>query len=317
MSNVECTFGPVPSRRLGQSLGINNIPPKYCSYACVYCQLGRAIRLVSNPEEFYPPAQVAKSVQDKLDRIRREDKHVDYLTIVADGEPTLDDHLGELIVMLKRTHVPVAVITNGTMLHLSQVRTALSHADWVSVKVDSVDENTWRRIDRPAKGLYLDEILCGIDEFAAEFSGTLVTETMLVSDCNTDEQTLEKTACYIGKLNPECAYLSAPVRPPAEHWVEVPSAEICNRAFQIFDSQIERVEYLLGYEGNAFAHSGDPVEDILSITAVHPMREDALEALLQRQGADFAVVENLIRQGWLKCTQYAGNRFYARVLRRS
>ncbi|MGM0416418.1 MAG: radical SAM protein [Thermodesulfobacteriota bacterium] len=311
------TFGPVPSRRLGQSLGINNIPPKYCSYACVYCQLGRAIRLVQMPEEFYHPMAVVKAVQEKLDVLHLSGQHVDYLTIVADGEPTLDLHLRELIDALQGTNLPVAVITNGTMLQFPQVRTALSNANWVSVKVDSVDESTWRRIDRPAKGLHLDKILYGIDKFAAEFSGTLVTETMLVSDCNTDEQTLGKTACYIRKLNPECAYLSAPVRPPAEHWVEVPSPEICNRAFQIFDSHIERVEYLLGYEGNAFAHSGDPVEDVLSITAVHPMREDALEALLQRQGADFAVVDNLIQQGLLKCTPYAGNRFYARVLRRS
>lgn len=316
MCDFGCTFGPVPSRRLGQSLGINNIPPKYCSYACVYCQLGRAIRLVSRPEEFYPPEQVAKSVQDKLDRIRREGQDVDYLTIVADGEPTLDAHLGELIDMLKRTQVPVAVITNATLLHISQVRTALTQADWVSVKVDCVEENTWRRIDRPAKGLHLNEILCGIDKFAAEFTGTLVTETMLVSDGNTTDEVLEGTACYISKLNPGYAYLSVPVRPPAEAWVEIPAPEICNRAYQIFNSHIERVEYLLGYEGNAFAHSGDPVEDILSITAVHPMREDALVVLLQHQGEDFAVVENLVRQGLLKCTSYAGKRFYARILRR-
>jgi len=311
------TFGPVPSRRLGQSLGINNIPPKYCSYACVYCQLGRAIRLVSAPEEFYLPAQVFGAVQNRLDILREAGKVPDYLTIVADGEPTLDVHLGELIDALQRTNVPVAVITNGTLLHVPQVRAALSGADWVSVKIDSVDENTWRRMDRPAKGLNLDEILHGIDTFAAEFPGTLVTETMLVSDCNTAEQNLDETARYIAKLNPKYACLSAPVRPPAETWVEVPSPEICIRAFNIFSSRIERVEYLLGYEGNAFAHTDDPVQDILSITAVHPMREDALEELLQHQGADFSLVDNLVQQGILKCTRYEGNRFYARVLHRN
>ncbi|MGC9519173.1 MAG: radical SAM protein [Desulfuromonadaceae bacterium] len=310
------TFGPVPSRRLGQSLGINNIPPKYCSYACVYCQLGRAIRLIAQLQEFYSPAQIRDEVEKKLTLLHEANEQVDYLTIVADGEPTLDLHLGELIESLQSTGIPVAVITNGTLLHLKQVRTALSHANWVSVKVDAVEEGAWRRIDRPAKNLDLKRIFEGMELFARGFRGTLVTETMLVSGCNTSEDNLVKTATYIGKLNPECAYLSAPIRPPAEAWVEIPAPEIYTMAYQIFTPHVRRVEYLLGYEGNAFANSGDPAEDILSITAVHPMREDALQDFLKRQGADFGVVRSLEQQGLLKCTSYAGNNFYARVLRR-
>jgi wyosine [tRNA(Phe)-imidazoG37] synthetase (radical SAM superfamily) len=255
-------------------------------------------------------------VEKKLALLHEVNEQVDYLTIVADGEPTLDLHLGELIDSLQSSGFPVAVITNGTLLHLEQVRTALSHADWVSVKVDAVEETAWRRIDRPAKNLDLGHILEGMELFACGFRGTLVTETMLVTGCNTSEENLVKTATYIEKLNPECAYLSAPIRPPAESWVEVPAPEICTMAYQIFTPRVHRVEYLLGYEGNAFANSGDPAEDILSITAVHPMREDALQDFLKRQGADFNVVKGLEQQGLLKCTSYAGNNFYARVLRR-
>jgi wyosine [tRNA(Phe)-imidazoG37] synthetase (radical SAM superfamily) len=311
------TFGPVPSRRLGRSLGINNIPPKYCSYACVYCQLGRAIRLISSPEEFYLPELIYKEVEKKLKILSETGVNPDYLTIVADGEPTLDIHLGKLIKLLQRTSVPVAVITNGTLLYLPQIRAALSESDWVSVKVDSVDESAWRRVDRPAKNVRLPEVLSGIESFATDYKGILVTETMLVDGCNTSTDNLEKTAVYISGLNPECAYLSAPVRPPAEPWVVIPSPEVCNRAYQIFTARIERVEYLLGYEGNTFANTGDPLEDILSITAVHPMREDALEMFLKRKGADLSLVNELIRQEKLKCTLYGGEKFYARVLRRS
>jgi wyosine [tRNA(Phe)-imidazoG37] synthetase (radical SAM superfamily) len=298
-------------------LGINNIPPKYCSYACVYCQLGRAIRLISSPEEFYRPEQIYREAERKLKILSETGMNPDYLTIVADGEPTLDIHLGELIKLLQRTSVPVAVITNGTLLYLPQIRAALSEADWVSVKVDSVDESVWRRLDRPAKNVRLPEVLSGIESFAADYKGTLVTETMLVDGCNTSTDNLEKTGSYISRLNPECAYLSAPVRPPAEPWVEIPSPEECNRAYQIFTARIERVEYLMGYEGDSFANTGDTLEDILSITAVHPMREDALEIFLKRKGADLSLVNELIRQGELKCTPYAGEKFYTRVLRRS
>ena len=308
-------FGPVPSRRLGQSLGINNIPPKYCSYACVYCQLGRAIKLDVKPREFYSPAELFELLCQKLDHLRDVGDQVDYLTIVADGEPTLDQHLGDLIDKLRSTAIPVAVISNGTRLSDPLVRCALSGADWVSVKVDTVDADIWRTIDRPCKGLNIDDVLAGIKEFAAGFRGTLTTETMLVSGINDDDKNLYNTCRYIEELKPKCAYLSAPVRPPAEPWVKIPGVEVLTRAFQIFSQYVSQVEYLIGYEGNAFAHTNDPAEDLLSITAVHPMREDAVYGVLHRTGADFGVVEDLLKQNLLTRTIYNGHCFYARTLR--
>ncbi len=310
-------FGPVPSRRLGRSLGINNIPPKYCSYACVYCQLGRALSLTSTPATFYSPAKLVDEVTCVLERLRNVGEEIDYLTLVADGEPTLDNHLDELLSRLRHFNIPIAVITNATLLHLPEVRKALLSADWVSVKVDSVTEEVWRRIDRPAKNMILETILAGIELFAANFKGELVTETMLVDGINTSAKELEKTSVYIGKLNPDCAYLSAPVRPPAEEWIEIPEAAVLNRAYQLFSHSLKHVEFLLGYEGNAFANTGDPLEDILSITAVHPMREDALKEFLGRQGVGFDCVHKLVQQNLLKCSTYAGRRFYVRALRRN
>ena len=183
-----CLFGPVPSRRLGRSLGINNIPAKHCSYACVYCQVGRTTHPLSTRRAFYAPQQVVQAVSDRLTQLRQQGERVDYLTFVPDGEPTLDVHLGEAIELLRPLGVPVAVMTNGSLLGQEEVRRELALADWVSVKVDSVDEAVWRRIDRPHPSLRLDEILQGIRVFAKSFAGVLDTETMLVRGSTTPKR---------------------------------------------------------------------------------------------------------------------------------
>jgi len=109
-------YGPVPSRRLGRSLGINNIPPKVCSYSCVYCQLGRTLKLAAEPKSFYRPARIAEQVRAKLERAGEKGEAVDYATFVPDGEPTLDAGLGREIEMVKALGVKVAVITNASLL---------------------------------------------------------------------------------------------------------------------------------------------------------------------------------------------------------
>lgn len=122
-------FGPVPSRRLGKSLGVNNIPYKICTYSCLYCQVGKAIKMQVNRQEFYKPADLADEVKRILGRIKNKNEYPDYLTIVPDGEPTLDINLGKLIVMLKTTGVPVAVITNSSLINLPEVREDLLLSD--------------------------------------------------------------------------------------------------------------------------------------------------------------------------------------------
>ena len=139
-------FGPVPSRRLGRSLGINNIPPKICSYSCVYCQLGRSLSMVNHRGEYYDPEELGKEVLDAIQCLAQNNERVDYLTVVPDGEPTLDQNLGRLIDLLKTSGVKVAVITNSTLLDDPEVRQDLSKADLVSIKVDAVDQKTWKKI---------------------------------------------------------------------------------------------------------------------------------------------------------------------------
>ena len=307
-------FGPVPSRRLGRSLGINNIPPKVCTYSCIYCQLGRTIKLTNKRDAFYPPEEILQDVREKIEKAKQAGESIDYLTFVPDGEPALDANLGREIELLKTLGIKIAVITNSSLIWQTEVRENLMKADWVSLKIDSVREDIWRKIDRPHGTLPFASILEGMLEFARAYRGELVTETMLVRGVNDVDEQGKEVAEFLAQLKPVKVYLSIPTRPPAERWVRVPGEEDINRVYQIFSGRIDGVEYLIGYEGDAFAFTGNVEEDLLNITAVHPMREEAMEKFLERAKTDWSVIDKLISRGQLVEVEYEGKRFYLRRL---
>lgn len=308
------TFGPIPSRRLGNSLGINNIPPKICTYTCVYCQQGHSSKMQLERQAFYDPDELVQEVKEKVKQTLDAGGKIDFLTFVPDGEPTLDINLGKEIELLKPLGIKIAVITNASLLWREDVRNELAKADLVSVSVDSADEDIWRKINHPLKQLSLETIQGGLVDFANAYTGKLITETMLVKGINDGEEGLEKTARFIKKLSPSRAYLGIPTRPPADKWVEAPDEQSINKGFQIFKQHIETVEYLIGYEGNNFASTGNIAEDILSITAVHPMREDAIRDLLTRVKEDWEIIDKLVKEEKLVKLSFDGNNFYMRKL---
>ena len=306
------TFGPVPSRRLGRSLGINNIPPKVCSYSCVYCQVGRTLNIQVERRAFYEPEKILEEAIDRVKKAEEIGEEIDYLTFVPDGEPTLDENLGRTIELLKPMGIKIAVITNGTLIWREDVREELMKADWVSLKADSTIEKIWRKTNRPHKSLQLDAILNSMLEFKRKYRGELVTETMLAKGMNDGDENLIAVANFLARLHPVRAYLSIPTRPPAEKRVHSPDEEVRNRAYQILSKQLDQVEYLIGYEGDAFAFTGNIEEDLLSITAVHPMREEAVKEFLLKAGANWSVVQQLVDQSRLIDTEYEGQKFYMR-----
>jgi wyosine [tRNA(Phe)-imidazoG37] synthetase (radical SAM superfamily) len=307
-------FGPVPSRRLGRSLGINNIPPKVCTYSCIYCQLGRTLQMQVGRRAFYEPEEILSAVRSKVTRTRKTGQPIDYLAVVPDGEPTLDLHLGREIDLLRPLGLPVGVISNASLIWRQEVREDLMKADWVSLKVDAVEEEVWWRVNRPHGRLKLASILEGALGFARVYRGELVTETMLVAGVNDSEEHLGAVASYLSDLQPSTAYLSVPTRPPAEKWVRAPGEQTLSRAYQILSERVERVEYLVGYEGNAFASTGDVEGDLLAITAVHPMRQDAVGDYLAGAGAGWSVVQRLVGEGELVEVQHGSHTFYLRKL---
>ncbi|MDD2836934.1 MAG: radical SAM protein [Methanothrix sp.] len=305
-------FGPVPSRRLGRSLGINNIPAKICSYSCAYCQVGKTLQMEVQRRSFYSPQEIYQEVKEKVDSSRSLGLAIDYLTFVPDGEPTLDINLGQEIDMLRSLGIRIAVISNASLIWDESVRKELAKADWVSLKVDVLDERIWRRMDRPHRALQHEAILQGILEFAKHFKGTIVTESMLLSGINDDENSLQAIAEFLEKVDPSVAYISVPIRPPAEKWATMPPEECICQAYQIFCSRIKHVELLVGYEGDSFDLTGNVESDILSIAAVHPMREAAVKKFLQQSQVSWELVQRLIDQGKLIKTEYMGNNFYLR-----
>ena len=317
MQDIEAfAFGPVPSRRLGKSLGINNIPAKTCSYSCVYCQLGRTIKMTADRQAFYEPEDISKDVRRKVDGAALRNERIDYLTFVPDGEPTLDINICKEISSLKRIGIPIAVITNASLLWREDVKKDLLEADFVSLKVDAVNETLWRKINRPHKDLKLDTVLKGVREFVKEFKGTVVTETMLIDGINYGDE-FKRIAEFLTKLEKlNKAYIAIPTRPPAEKWVKPANEKDINTAFQVFSEKLgaDRVEYLIGYEGNAFAFTGNVEEDLLSITAVHPMRKEAVEEFLKKACANWGAIEKLLEEDKLVELEYEGNKYYMRKL---
>lgn len=315
MNTTGLTFGPIPSRRLGQSLGINNtLLPKACSYNCAYCQAGRSHHLEIERRAFFSPQEIYKAVSKAIQNAEKEGVEINYLSFVPDGEPTLDIQLGESIRLLKTLGKRIAVFTNASLIWRPEVRADLALADWVSLKFDAVLETAWRRTDRPQKYLSLHLIMDGALAFARQFRGALVTETMLCADLNDMPENLTATADYIATLSPSVAYLGVPTRPPLEKWALPPDEAILTQAFAIFAARIPKVELMVGYPPPAYQPGNDAERDIPAILAVHPIREAEMQDYLTKGGYSGDVLERLLHKGIIKKTAYAGEEFWLRVM---
>ena len=312
--NNMIVFGPIPSRRLGRSLGINNIPPKVCSYSCIYCQVGRTTHTQIERQGFYDPEVIVGEVRKKVKETRAREESIDYVTFVSDGEPTLDSNLGAIIEMLRPLAIKIAVVTNASLMWREDVHADLNKADWVSLKIDTGSDAVWHKINRPHPSLQLERILQGIQKFSETAAVELTTETMLIRGVNDDTKELEKTARFIRDINAQKSYLSIPTRPPAEQWVCAATEQAVNRGYQIFKESSIEVECLMGYEGNDFAFTGNVEEDVLSITSVHPLREEAINEFLRKAKAKGDIIEKLIHENKLVQMRYDNKTFYLRKI---
>ncbi|HRY29932.1 MAG TPA: radical SAM protein [Elusimicrobiota bacterium] len=310
-------FGPVPSRRLGRSLGINNIPPKICSYNCVYCQVGRTSDLSPERKPFYPPEELFAEVRTRLKTLRDAGEPVDALTFAPDGEPTLDENFGRAVDLLKTLGVKVAVLTNASLLFREDVRNELARADWVCLKVDTVDEKLWRRVNRPAPAVTLSSLLDGMRAFSKIYRGELVTDSMLLAGYNDDPPGVRKLAGFLRELKPKKAYLSVPTRPPAEQSVKTPSTAAVENACRLFQEALGPAAECPGHEEDSpLAYTGDVERDVLDMAAVHPVREDQLRGYLERAGKDWDLIVRLLDAGQLLEKTHDGKKFYLKKLPR-
>jgi len=307
-------FGPVPSRRLGYSLGVNNVYDKYCSYSCIYCQAGRTTRLVIDRMKFY---EVNELVQQVI--VEANKKKPDVVSFVPNGEPTLDINLGrEAELIKKELNLPLAIFTNSSLLTRQDVIDDLMFFDIVSVKVDTVEHVTWRKINRPHPKLCLEEILDSIKSFSKQYEGRLITETMLVKGVNDNEEEYESIAEFIAGLRVDKVYIQAPIRPPAEKWVKPPSEDEFTKAYHIFHKYLgSKVELLISSEPKSFKFTDNLVEEIASTIYVHPIRIDYVSELAVKHGKNAEqIIDELLRNKIAKIVEYEGKKFLVPAIRR-
>jgi wyosine [tRNA(Phe)-imidazoG37] synthetase (radical SAM superfamily) len=256
-------FGPVPSRRLGRSLGVDLIPRKTCPYDCLYCEVGPTTRQTLKRREYH--TQVI--IQELQDYLRVPAAKIDYITLAGSGEPTLNLGLGRIIAAIKEmTETPVAVLTNGALLYLPEVRRDLAAADVILPSLDSAIEETWRTINRPLPEISLAQMIEGLFALRREFRGQIWLEIMILKGMNDTEKELSALGRVIQKLAPEKVQLNTAVRPVVEDAAQPLNLE-----------EMEAIAALLGHGAEVIAASSCPAS---AETAVSDAR--FLEMLARR-----------------------------------
>lgn len=306
MKNV---FGPVPSRRLGRSLGVDPVPLKTCDFNCIYCQLGQTERLERKRKAFFNVSDMMAEIASALDYLGPDS--IDWITFVGSGETTLFSRLGPLIRFVKSlTDVPVAVITNGSLLYLPEVRDDLSAADAVLPSFDAGTETLYTRINRPHRDLSFDRQVSGLIEFRRTFTGDLWVEVMLLGGVNDSPSDLADIAAALERVEPDEIHISTPTRPPAEPWVEPPSPESIERASAILGS-VARVPRPVEMDVQSGVDEG-LVHAVLAIVRRHPMQEDELVRNLARwmPGRVVETLRSLADGGGIKTVERHGRIFW-------
>lgn len=264
-------FGPVPSRRLGNSLGVDPIPSKTCNFSCIYCQLGRTTNLTNTRKNFFPKEDI---IQEMKLSLKIHEKTMDFLTFVGSGEPTLYKDLKDLISAAKRlTNKPVCVITNGALLYDKEVQNSLMEADVIMPSLDAGNEKMFRKINRPHPDIKFDKMVEGLIEFRKKFPGKIWMEIMLMKNINDGIESLKVIKKILNQINPDRTYINVPIRPPAESWVKKPSKESIERCKEIL-GEIYNISF--PEEGRFFSPSSDLKNEILLLIERHPMRHEQI-----------------------------------------
>jgi len=277
MSDHKCVYGPVPSRRLGESLGISPIPKKACNYSCIYCQLGRTDKMTNTREEFFPLQQIVDEFLSALTC----GVYFDVVTLVGEGEPTLYSRIGELILEMKKyTKKPVAVITNGALLYEKSLREELSLADIVLPSLDAYDEQSFRTFNRPRPGLTFEKCFRGLADFSHEYTGELWIETMVIDGMNDDDESLNRMKDLLKEVRYSRLYINTPIRPPAEENVRPVPPETMERAVKILGGFSIDQLVSVGF----YSSEKDDYNAVLGIIRRHPMNQFEIGTFLRSRG---------------------------------
>jgi wyosine [tRNA(Phe)-imidazoG37] synthetase (radical SAM superfamily) len=268
-----CVYGPVPSRRLGRSLGIDLVPFKTCTYDCVYCQLGRTTHKTTELREYTPVSAVLAELADRLPSAPRPD----YIGLAGSGEPTLHSAIGGLIAGIRRlTNIPVAVLTNGSLLWKPEVRAALAQADVIMPSLDAGNARTFARVNRPHPEISFERMVDGLLAFAAESSAKIWLEVFVLRGVNDRPAEIEQAAAIVRKMRPARVQVNTLSRPPAEPWALASSPESLERIRKRFPGDCEVVAGAPLAESAGSAAGRHAAQEILTLLARRPCTVEGL-----------------------------------------
>jgi wyosine [tRNA(Phe)-imidazoG37] synthetase (radical SAM superfamily) len=300
-------FGPVPSRRLGRSLGVDLVPYKTCTFDCIYCDLGRTTHKTTFRQPFVSPEEIQNELELTLSIL---DKKPDYITLSGSGEPTLNSQIGQIIREVKEiTSIPVAVLTNSSLLFLEEVRNDLSEADLVVPSLDAITPNLSGYINRPHPSLRIEEIVSGLIQFRRQYQGQIWLEILFCRGVNDGREEIERLKEVIERIQPDRIQLNTPVRPPAEDFV-----------FPLTLAQLEEIKERLGDKAEIISEFSAPMgeecistqdTEILNLIKRRPCTaEDISRALGLHLGEVVKYLEKLVKQGGVHYRRYEHRGYY-------
>jgi wyosine [tRNA(Phe)-imidazoG37] synthetase (radical SAM superfamily) len=300
-------FGPVPSRRLGRSLGIDLVPYKTCTFDCIYCDLGRTTNRTTSRQSFVSPEEIRKELEFTLSVL---DKRPDFVTLSGSGEPTLNNNIEQIIQEVKEiTSIPIAVLTNSSLLSLQEVRNDLLMADVVLPSLDAITPTVFEHINRPHPSLRIEEIISGLIQFRNQYRGQVWLEIVFCRGINDDKEEIEKLKGIIESIQPDRVQLNTPVRPPAEEF-----------AFPLTSAQLEEIRERLGDKAEIISEFAAPLgeelnsvkdTEILNLIKRRPCTtEDISKALGLRIDEVVKHLDHLTKAGAVRYRMYEHRCYY-------
>ncbi len=268
---MKYVYGPVPSRRLGNSLGIDPIPSKTCNYQCIYCQLGKTTNFTNERKDFYPPEEIIKEMEESINLNKNK---FDYITFVGSGEPTLCKSLGELILKAKKlSKKPICIITNGSLFYREDVREELMFSDVVLPTLDAGDEKLFIKINRPHPSIKFEKMIQGYIDFRKEFSGKFWIEIMLMKGINDSKEELLKIKNKLDLIKPDRIDVNVPIRPPTESWVQIPNKNVIPILNDVF-GEYNNINF--PERGKFSVFSSNFEMELKKLLERHPMRQEQI-----------------------------------------
>ncbi len=303
-------FGPVPSRRLGRSLGVDLVPLKTCSYDCIYCQLGRTTEKTLERREWVPVDAVVAEVAERLAT------EPDYITFSGSGEPTLHSRIGDVIEAIRKmTQTPIAVITNGSLLWQPDVRRQLRHADLVIPSLDAGDRTVFQTVNRPHEGLEFGKVVRGLIDFRMGFPGQYWLEVMLLAGHTAIDEEIEKIASIVERIRPDRVQINTATRPTAEVFATAVGPTCLRRLARLMRGQVEVIANRAPTTPAGASADGQP--EILELLRRRPCTiEDVANALRLNMSEAIKHIDQLAQRGLVR-RRRAGSRTFFSVARQT